>query len=84
MTNPNKRILSQFTAFICIVGAAVFSLSATMSAAANIDAPPPPEISAQEGALCAADVKLCPRGGSVSRNLAKACAFDPCPGEAAH
>ena len=47
MTNPNKRILSQFTAFICIVGAAVFSLSATMSAAANIDAPPPPEIAAR-------------------------------------
>lgn len=47
-------------------------------------APPPPMMSEQEGVLCADDVKLCPGGGSVSRNAAKACAFDSCPGETQH
>jgi hypothetical protein len=47
-------------------------------------APPPPTMSAEEGMLCAADIRHCTEGGSVSRNAAKACAFDPCPGETQH
>jgi hypothetical protein len=44
-------------------------------------APPPPSMSVEEGIMCAADVRQCADGSSVSRNAAKACAFDPCPGE---
>jgi hypothetical protein len=47
-------------------------------------APPPPTMPEHEGVLCADDVKLCSGGASVSRNAAKACAFDPCPGETQH
>lgn len=47
-------------------------------------APPPPAMSEQAGIVCAADVRHCPGGGNVSRNAAKACAFDPCPGETQH
>lgn len=44
-------------------------------------APPPPAMQ-EEGGACAADVRQCPDGSFVSRNPAKACAFDACPGEA--
>ncbi len=43
-------------------------------------APPPPAM-AEEGGSCAADVRQCPDGSFVSRNPAKGCAFDACPGE---
>ena len=43
-------------------------------------APPPPPMP-DEGIACASDVKQCPGGSYVSRNPAKGCAFDPCPGE---
>ena len=55
--------------------------SRTASAKTLPFAPPPPPISEEEGVLCAADVKQCPDGSTVSRNAAKACEFDPCPGE---
>jgi hypothetical protein len=34
-----------------------------------------------EGIVCAADVKQCPDGSTVSRDPARGCAFNPCPGE---
>lgn len=43
-------------------------------------APPPPAMQ-EEGGACAADVRQCPDGSFVSRNPAKGCAFDACPGE---
>ena len=43
-------------------------------------APPPPAISEAEGLACAADVKQCPDGSTVSRNPAQDCAFNACPG----
>ena len=42
-------------------------------------APPPPAISEAEGLACAADVKQCPDGSTVSRNPAQDCAFNACP-----
>ena len=30
--------------------------------------------------VCTADVKQCPDGSTVSRNPARGCAFEPCPG----
>ncbi len=43
-------------------------------------APPPPPMPEEVGS-CAADVKQCPDGSYVSRNPAKDCAFDACPGD---
>lgn len=43
-------------------------------------APPPPAM-ADEGGACAADVRQCPDGSFASRNPARGCAFDACPGE---
>lgn len=43
-------------------------------------APPPPAMQ-EEGGACAADVRQCPDGSFVSRNPARGCAFDACPGE---
>lgn len=43
-------------------------------------APPPPSMP-EEGAVCAADVKQCADGSTVSRNATQDCAFDRCPGE---
>jgi hypothetical protein len=43
-------------------------------------APPPPPLP-DEGAVCAEDIRLCADGSTVSRNPAKGCAFDPCPGD---
>ena len=42
--------------------------------------PPPPPMP-DEGIACAADVRLCSDGSYVSRNPAKNCTFDLCPGE---
>jgi hypothetical protein len=41
--------------------------------------PPPPPMP-EDTILCAADVRLCPDGSTVSRNPAKGCAFNACPG----
>jgi len=41
--------------------------------------PPPPPMP-DDGIVCAADVKLCPDGSTVSRNPARGCAFNPCLG----
>ena len=46
------------------------------------EAPPPPTV-ADEPLMCTMDAKLCPDGSYVSRNPAKGCAFNPCPGTAA-
>jgi hypothetical protein len=43
-------------------------------------APPPPPLS-DEGGACSADVKQCADGSYVSRNPARDCAFNACPGE---
>ena len=50
------------------------------SAAAPAPVPPPPPLE-EDVKLCPADVKRCPDGSWVSRNPARDCAFDPCPGE---
>jgi len=42
-------------------------------------APPPPPMP-DEGVACAADVGPCADGSTVTRNPAKSCTFDPCPG----
>jgi len=42
--------------------------------------PPPPPIPEEDAIVCPADVQLCPDGSYVSRNPARRCAFDPCPG----
>jgi len=42
-------------------------------------APPPPM--PDEVGLCPADVNQCTDGSYVSRNPARGCAFNPCPGE---
>jgi len=42
-------------------------------------APPPPPMP-EEGIVCPADVMQCPDGRFVSRNPARGCAFDACPG----
>jgi hypothetical protein len=42
-------------------------------------APPPPPMP-DEGIACAADVMQCPDGRFVSRNPARDCAFNACPG----
>ena len=43
-------------------------------------APPPPPMPDEAGS-CPADVNQCADGSYVSRNPAKGCAFNPCPGE---
>lgn len=43
-------------------------------------APPPPSMP-EEGTECAADVKQCADGSTVSRNVTQDCAFDRCPDE---
>ncbi|MHB1083487.1 MAG: hypothetical protein ACYCZA_01395 [Thiobacillus sp.] len=52
----------------------------TVSAKALPFAPPPPSIP-EAVAVCAADVKQCANGSTVSRNTTLDCAFDRCPGE---
>lgn len=42
--------------------------------------PPPPPMP-DDRIVCPADVKLCPDGSYVSRDPARGCAFNPCPGE---
>ena len=43
-------------------------------------APPPPPMPDEVGS-CPADVNQCADGSYVSRNPARSCAFNPCPGE---
>jgi hypothetical protein len=43
-------------------------------------APPPPPMPDEAGS-CPADVNQCTDGSYVSRNPARGCAFNPCPGE---
>lgn len=43
-------------------------------------APPPPALP-RDTIVCPADVRQCPDGRFVSRNPARGCAFDACPGE---
>lgn len=43
-------------------------------------APPPPPMPGDD-VVCPADVKECPDGSYVSRDPARRCAFNPCPGE---
>jgi hypothetical protein len=43
--------------------------------------PPPPPIAEEDAIVCPADVKLCPDGSYVSRDPARRCEFDRCPGE---
>lgn len=64
------------------VGADTAAGSTSASAGTRLPLPfaPPPPSMPDEGVICAADVKLCPDTRTVSRNLAQACAFDPCPG----
>ncbi|MDQ1316014.1 MAG: hypothetical protein QG662_2123 [Pseudomonadota bacterium] len=45
--------------------------------------PPPPPMP-EDAILCTADVRLCPDGSTVSRNPAKGCAFNACPGAIGH
>jgi hypothetical protein len=45
---------------------------------------PPPLPMPEVVAACAADVKPCPDGSTVSRNPANDCTFDACPGESKH
>jgi len=46
-------------------------------------APPPPPL-ADDAIMCPADAQLCADGSYVSRNPAKGCAFNPCPGDIPH
>ena len=63
-----------------LAAAALATLAAcsTPSGAPLPAAPPPPPI-ADGPLVCAADVRLCPDGGYVSRSPDRDCAFDPCP-----
>lgn len=40
---------------------------------------PPPPVLLDEGMVCAADVKICPDGSAVSRDVKQGCAFPACP-----
>lgn len=44
---------------------------------------PPPPVVADDPVMCTMDAKLCPDGSYVSRNPAKGCAFNACPGTVA-
>ena len=45
------------------------------------EAPPPPTV-ADDPIMCTMDARQCPDGSYVSRNPAKGCAFNACPGTA--
>lgn len=61
-----------------VLGACSAGLPETKPAAKALPYAPPPPALLDEGAACAADVRLCADGSTVSRTAPK-CEFSACP-----
>jgi PBP1b-binding outer membrane lipoprotein LpoB len=73
------KIAIALLALTLVLGACSTGLPETKPAPKALPYAPPPPALLDEGAACAADVRLCADGSTVSRT-GMACAFAACPG----
>lgn len=73
-----NKILAAAALLLMLAACGTFPAPPVAGKAAPAGPPPPPM--PDDPIVCAADVRQCPDGSTVSRNPARGCAFAPCPG----